>query len=172
MTSPTTTRRAAREQALPDSEAETLKSLSGTALYQYIANLYAAGWTLRAIGEVFDPPRSRSTIRSWIQKLGSAPAVDPTQVETPTLKTPEFYIPKKAASPGISASDARLIDDLAPVARKYRAGMHPLHRASTANQDLTELVTRLHESGVSVQELATAAGVTYRAMARRLGKTS
>lgn len=165
-------RRAAREQALPDQEAEALRALNGTALYQYIANLYAAGWTLRSIGEVFEPPRSRSTIRSWIQKLGSSPTVTLTDVEAPTLKTPEAYVPRKPASPGISHSDARLIDDLAPVARKYRAGMHPNHRASTANQDLTELVTRLHATGVGVQELATAAGVTYRAMARRLGKTN
>jgi hypothetical protein len=32
------------------------------------------------------------------------------------------------------------------------------------------ICTRLYESNVTVRELAEAAGVTYRAMARRLGK--
>jgi lambda repressor-like predicted transcriptional regulator len=39
-----------------------------------------------------------------------------------------------------------------------------------ANDELTELCASLHRSGVSVRELSQAAGVTYRAMARRLGR--
>jgi hypothetical protein len=41
---------------------------------------------------------------------------------------------------------------------------------ATANEELTIICTRLYESNVTVRELSAAAGVTYRAMARRLGK--
>jgi hypothetical protein len=48
--------------------------------------------------------------------------------------------------------------------------MTPNSPQALANDELTIICTRLYESNVPVRELAEVAGVTYRAMARRLGK--
>lgn len=162
--------RAARDQALPESEIALLRNLTGVALWQHCSDLYDAGWTLRSIGESFFPVRPRSTVRSWIQKLGNPHDPKPTNVPAPELKTPEEYVPKRPTSPGIPPSDLHQIEELAPVSRRFRSGMSPRHPAAVANADLTRLVTILHDRGVPVQELANAAGVTYRAMSKRLGK--
>lgn len=61
------------------------------------------------------------------------------------------------------------IGRLAPIARKYRSVMSPLHPAAQANTDLTALCQACYEDGVRVTDLASAAGVTYRAMHNRLG---
>lgn len=162
--------RAARDQTLPDSEVATLRKLDGLPLWQHCSDLYDAGWTLRSIGEAFSPVRPRSTVRSWIQKLGNPHGPRQTNVPAPTLRTETEYVPKRPVSPGIPPSDLHQIQELAPVSRKFRSGMSPQHKAALANADLTRLVSILHDRGVPVQELADAAGVTYRAMAKRLGK--
>jgi len=168
------TRRSARNQHLPEKEVAHLQNLKGFSLYRHVWALYEAGWTLRAIGEAFDPPKSRSTIQSWVNKGREvAPATITTItdfVEAPTLATPPTYIPVRPVSPGISLTDLAEIQRLAPIARRYRAGMSPKHKAALANSDLTAICSRLYASNVSVTELASAAGVTYRAMAKRLGR--
>jgi len=167
----TSTRRSARGQALPLSEAQTLVTLRDFNLYARAAQLYHAGWTLRAIGEAFSPPKSRSTVRSWVDRAAnSSPTVELPTAEVPILATPEFYIPVKPASPGITPLDRAKIEALAPIARKYRSGMSPMHAAALANSDLTDICKRLNDANVSVRELAEAADVTYRAMAKRLGR--
>ena len=165
------TRRPARGQALPAQEVELLLTLRHFDLYARVAQLYAAGWTLRAIGEAFDPPKARSTIDSWVARASnSAPTEDLPTAEIPILATPEVYTPVKAPSPGISASDVARIEKLAPIARKFRSGMSPAHAAAVANTELTDICKHLYASNVTIRELAAVAGVTYRAMAKRLGR--
>jgi hypothetical protein len=60
------------------------------------------------------------------------------------------------------------IQSLAPLARTYRAKMTQTSAAAVANRRLTDICSKLHESGVSIKELAAAAGVTYRAMYKRI----
>lgn len=169
-----TTRRSARNQPLPPNESSHLVALKGFGLYRRVWALYTAGWTLRAVGEAFDPPKSRSTIQSWVNKGREVPPNTITTgadfVQAPTLVTPPTYIPVRPVSPGISATDLAEIQRLAPIARRYRAGMSPRHKAALANGELTAVCSRLYTSDVSVTELAEAAGVTYRAMAKRLGR--
>jgi len=62
------------------------------------------------------------------------------------------------------------IASLAPVARRYRARTNPDSPLARANAELTDTCVRMYSAGASVRELAAAAGVTYRAMARRLGR--
>ncbi|UDL15867.1 helix-turn-helix DNA binding domain protein [Microbacterium phage Pumpernickel] len=163
-------RRAARSQTLPPEEADLLRSLKGVMLYARARELYSEGWTLRSIGEVFTPAKSRSTVRYWITKqlpLASAAPVFP-DAPVPTLATPR-PLPKTPRR-RLTTQEESEIATLAPLARKYRASMNYGHPAAIANKRLTELVVFLHkDERVTIAELASAAGVSYRAMARRIG---
>jgi hypothetical protein len=152
-------RKSARNQPLPHAEAEFLKTLTGVELKARCYNLYESGWTLAAIGLPLAKPRS--TVRSWVVSGPYPPQ------ETPTPED-RSYVPKKPKNPGLPPEAIAAIQELAPLARKYRSRLAQSHPATIANQDLTSLCTLLHESGVPLQELADAAGVTYRAMYRRV----
>jgi hypothetical protein len=60
------------------------------------------------------------------------------------------------------------IKELAPLARTYRSRMASTSAAAVANSRLKDICKRLHEQGVSTKDLADLAGVTYRAMYKRL----
>ena len=172
--------------SLPPDEAQVLRSLSGKILRARVSELFYSGWSLAAIAEAFDPPRARSTIRSWIVP---SPTPYPSR-PTPVSSSPSSSLPITAAedshppapapkpreerriydprSPQLSIAAARKIADLAPVARHHRAGAAPTGRYAVANDELNRLC-RLHfERGVSIRELALAAGVSYKAMERRV----
>ena len=179
--------------SLPPDEAQVLRSLSGKILRARVSELFYSGWSLAAIAEAFDPPRARSTIRSWIVPSPTPPPPPPTPVSSPPSSSSlpitaaescpspapapspspapkpreerRIYDPR---SPQLSIAAARKIADLAPVARHHRAGAAPTGRYAVANDELNRLC-RLHfERGVSIRELALAAGVSYKAMERRV----
>jgi hypothetical protein len=152
-------RRSARNQSLPIEEQKLLLKLKGTELKARCYNLFEAGWTLSAIGTPLG--KGRSTVRSWVTS-GPYPTQDVPQPED------RSYVPKKPKNPGLPPATINAIQELAPLARKYRSRLPQNHPSTIANQDLTSLCTLLHESGVPLQELADAAGVTYRAMYRRV----
>lgn len=163
------TRRAARGQSLPSEEIELLQSLRSYELYARAKSLYEAGWTLRAIGEAFTPPRARSTIRYWINSpIPIASVYTPLpEPPVPILSTPASVQRKPRRH--LTPAESSRIAELAPSARRYRATMKPGHASARANQELTALCARLHhEDRVTIAELADAAGVSYRAMARRV----
>jgi hypothetical protein len=165
-------RRYAREESLPESEITLLRSLSGSKkqLYCRARQLFEAGWALQAIGNAFLPPFRRSTVQYWVKNGDFSQKID-QKVPFPSNFTRKTgYIRKKPVSPGISAENAQRLRYLAPLARSYRSGMGLASLQGSANTELTELATFLHSQGVTVAELARAAGVTFRAMARRLGK--
>lgn len=161
-------RRTARGQQLPPHEVELLNSLTGENRVERIAALFKAGWSLQTIGDSLVPRHPRSTVRSWVMKakgveLGDAP------LPVPRLKTPEGgYQKVRPESPGIPQDDLEQIRTLSPLARGYRSRMASTSAPAVANQRLTDLCKRLHKNNVSVRELAEAAGVTYRAMYKRL----
>ena len=161
-------RRAARKQSLPASEAEVLNKLFDDELATRLNQLFNAGWTLQAMGNAFTPPRGRSTVRSWMVRR-----YDPSPLDFPAIplpKAPRGYVSRRPVSPGISPNELAQIKALAPLARTYRSKMYPGSPQAVANHSLTELCLSLSERNVTVKELAEAAGVTYRAMARRLGR--
>lgn len=169
------TRRAARNLSLPEDETAYLRSLSTDqdALDTRLALLYQAGWTLRALGEALDPPRSRSTMQSWVTRGTNpeTPANPPTlPVETPPEPAPTGYVSRRPVSPGIPHELVKEISHIAPLARRYRSQLHPNHQISQANLRLSTICAELHAQGVPVQELADTANVTYRAMSQRLTK--
>ena len=135
--------------------------------------LYQAGWTLQSIGDALVPPRPRSTIRSWLLRF-QAPDISPTKpglIPIPRYQThADGYQKRRPESPGIQPDELALIQELAPLARQFRAKMSSTDSARVANDQLTAICIRLYYSGVTTTELAKAAGVTYRAMVKRLGK--
>ena len=180
------------KMSLPPDEALLLRSLSGKILRARVSELFYSGWSLAAIAEAFDPPRARSTIRSWITPTPTPHPSRPTPVSSPpsssssSLITAAESCPSPAHSPSpapkpreerriydprspqLSIAAARKIADLAPVARHHRSGAAPTGRYAVANDELNRLC-RLHfERGVSIRELALAAGVSYKAMERRV----
>jgi hypothetical protein len=133
-----------------------------------LRSLFNAGWTLQAIGDAFIPPRTRSTVRYWAMRQHTA-AVLPDEIPKPRYRV-RGYVPRRPKSPGIPDDIRERIASLSRLARRYRSKMNPLSSEALANDELTSLCASLHESSVPVRELAEAAGVTYRAMARRLGR--
>jgi len=155
-------RRSARSQPIPPDEVTYLLSLQVDmpTLKSRCYSLYMAGWTLSAIGEPLR--RARSTVRSWVLS-GPYPVED--GVPIPVDKT---YVRRRPPSPGLDAPTVNHLSALGPVARTYRSRFAESHTATQANRELTSLTRQLHEQGVSIQELADATGVTYRAMYRRV----
>ena len=153
---------------LPKSEADFLASLSKEQLWRRVKDLNDAGWTLQSIADAFDPPRRRSTIRSWVIK--DTPECD-FVTATPTPPQPKAKSRRKRPrSPGIPHDEQLRIARLSPLARRFRARTNPSSVSFTANQELTSIAGLLYNKGVTVSELARASGVTYRAMKRRVDK--
>jgi hypothetical protein len=73
-------------------------------------------------------------------------------------------------APVLSKSVHNRIAKIAPIARRYRSKANPNGAYKEANDELTSIVKEQYARGVSIRELCLAAGVTYRAMARRLGR--
>lgn len=153
---------------LPSSEAFLLATLSKEQLWRRVKDLNDAGWTLQSIADAFDPPRRRSTIRSWVIK--DTPECQ-FVTATPTPPQPKAKSRRKRPrSPGIPHDEQLRIARLSPLARRFRARTNPSSTSFTANQELTSIAGNLYNKGVTVSELARASGVTYRAMKRRVDK--
>ena len=161
-------RRSARGQHIPPHEVEYLNSLKGEQLYDRVKALYDAGWSLQTLGDSLLPKHPRSTIRTWVQRATGQNMTD-APIPTPKLKTPQGgYQKVRPESPGIPQDDLEIIRQLAPLARSYRSRMAMTSAAAVANDRLTALCILQHQKGVSIKELAEAAGVTYRAMYKRI----
>ena len=166
---------------LPESEYRLLGALSGNELKARVRELVAAGWSMSAVGKACAPPRSRSTIRSWISPSSSSSS-DSTisavknssfnPVPTAPAKK-DRYAPKRKnvmpnASPGLTEVDKSNIKVLAQLASRYRSTSSTSSAFGKANADFTQLINTLYSRGVTVREIAAAAEVTYRAINRRI----
>jgi hypothetical protein len=163
-------RRLARDLDLPEEERRVLREECTTKRQRNCRarQLFEAGWTLRAIGEAYDPPFRRSTVRYWVEQGGLSERIN-VPIPIPGIK-PRGYQRKKPRSPGISEADAKRLAKLAPKARLYRSGMPNSSGPAIANEEFSELARSLFAQNVTIAELARASGVTFRAMARRLGR--
>ena len=161
-------RRPARGQQLPPQEVELLSTLTPEQRIERAKALYDAGWSLQTIGDSLLPRHPRSTIRTWVQRAKGLQTID-APTPTPKLKTPQGgYQKVRPESPGIPQDTLETIRELAPLARQYRSRMASTATAAVANDRLSALCILQNQNGVSIRELAEAAGVTYRAMYKRI----
>jgi hypothetical protein len=124
-------------------------------------------------------PSSNKTIAA-AEKLNPALLSPPPSAAPPTPSAAEVVSRQRKdrrnrrvfdpTKPRISPAQKNKIARLAPLARRYRAKTSPNGTYARANVELTDLCKNLYYSGASVRELSNAASVTYRAMARRLGR--
>ncbi len=169
---------------LPAAECDFLRVLMNEELYARAQELHSVGWSVTAIANAFDPPRPRSTVHTWLSRPHT---ITPSRTipfpsssssnsliaaaESSTTSRPKrerrVYTP---SSPALLATEKARINKIAPLARRYRARANPNGVYASANDELTSIAHKAYSRGVAISELAAAAGVTYRAMARRLGK--
>jgi len=164
-------RRSARLQSLPEKEVLFLATLKDRNLQVRCSALYHAGWTLASIGSALDPARQRSTIKSWVDRHPSPNprGLEGVDVPIPRLRTPEGGSQRLTpVSPGVPPATESQLRDLAPLARSYRHRMPSSHPFARANQEMNQIVKDLRDDNVSIADIARAANVTHRAIARRL----
>lgn len=168
---------------LPAAECDFLRVLKSEELYARAQELHSVGWSVTAIANAFDPPRPRSTVHTWLSRphtithtrplpspsssSSSIAAAENSTTRAKPKRERRLYVP---SSPALTAAEKDRIKTIAPLARRYRARANPNGVYASANDELTKISSEAYSRGVSITELATAAGVTYRAMARRLGK--
>ena len=167
-------RRSARLQSIPKKEADFLNSLTGSNLHRRVSTLFHAGWTLASIGEALTPPKGRSTIKSWVDRYPQRDLLlYPLDVDVPIprLRTPDGgYQRLTPVSPGVPSDIADVLKEIAPIAKNYRARMSSVTKEYQANEEMDRITRELKANDVSIADIARAAGVTHRAIARRLSK--
>lgn len=164
-------RRPARNQKLPPSEIQLLKTLNYNETVVRVKALFNEGWTLAAIGAAFYPSKGRSSIKAWVDRPTPPNVVVDVPIPNPNYKTPKNgYVRKTPVSPGISPDDQWNLHHYAPIAKRYRSGMTSTSPESIANVAMDKLVKQLRDADVTIAEIARAAGVTHRAISRRLSK--
>lgn len=175
-----------KQNPLPQEEREFLLLLAShtdpDALKLRLVMLFSAGWSLTALGEALTPTRPRATVHYWIRTTPTGPLSDkrnpivarpvpspsyPSSTAISSL-TPSASI--RSVSPSVPEQFVTLLPRLALEARRYRSRMSPNSRFATANRQFTEICKELHALGVPSQKIADIAGVSYRAIARRVAK--
>ena len=164
------TRRLARDLPLPQSEVDLLNKLDRRRLLSRVHELYHAGWTLSAIGNAFTPAKGRSTIKAWVDQNDTSNSIG-LPVPLPNHKTPKNgYQRLTPKSPGVPPITAEQLRKLAPVAQQYRARTPSGSQPAIANALMNQIIRDLRSIDVSIADIARAAGVTHRAIAKRVSK--
>lgn len=159
---------------LPIEEIQYLSKLTRVEMESRLRALWKAGWSLSSIGSSFSPPRPKTTIHFWVKraqdlKQNKALPLPPTKSLTtsvPTKNAPRL----RSISPGVPPEIAPRLRELSALSKRYRARTRPDSPLAKANEELTYLAQQLRARGVPTAAIAEAAGVTYRAMARRLSQ--
>lgn len=159
---------------LPSDEVTFIASLPRPQAEARMRALWEIGWSLQSIGSSLNPPRPKTTVHFWVKRAASeqqhrqVPAPPPRSLTTsvPTKTAPRV----RTISPGVPEHLKSEIKELSSQARFFRAKTPAGHPVALANDQLTTMVKTLYTMGVPAQALADAAGVSYRAMIRRITK--
>ena len=159
---------------LPNDEIVFLMSLSQEDFESRLLALRKAGWSLRQIGASLRPPKPKTTVHFWTNRASEklqhreVPLPPPRSLTTsvPTKNAPRL----RSISPGVPVDLKPRLRELATLARRYRAKSPAGSPLALANEELTAVAKTLRSMGVPTAAIAEAAGVSYRAMARRLSR--
>jgi hypothetical protein len=136
--------------------------------------LWESGWSLQILGSSLNPPRPKTTIHFWVKR--AEPLEQQRTLPVPPPKSLTTSVPTKSAprlrsiSPGVPSEMRPRLKQLSDLAKRYRAKTSPNSPLAVANDELTAIARTLRSMGVPTAAIAEAAGVSYRAMARRLSK--
>jgi hypothetical protein len=164
----------AKKTQLPQDELNFLNSLSRPDFESRLRALWDFGWSLAILGDSLKPKRPKTTIHFWVRRaevqkqFRVLPATPPRSLtsEAPTKKAPRL----RSVSPNVPPDMKPRLQELSRLARRYRARTTSDSPFAQANRDLTAMAVALRAMGVPAAKIAEAAGVSYRAMARRLSK--
>lgn len=157
---------------LPDDEVRFLSSMPEEFLAGRLRALWEAGWSLGVIALSLKPNKPKSTVHFWVknakpyEQRRAVPAPPPKSL---TASAPLKNSPRlRSVSPSVPPEMKAHIKQLAELSKRYRAKTPPTSPFAVANAELTAIAKDLYNRGVPAAEIAKAAGVTYRAMARRV----
>jgi len=157
---------------LPADEVRFLSSLEPELLHSRLRALWEAGWSLKIIADSLEPQRPKSTVHFWVQNATPQEqrrAIPPTPPKSLTTTAPLLNSPRlRSISPSVPPELKAHLQELAVLANRYRAKTPPDSPFAKANQELTHVARMLYNRGVPAADIAEAAGITYRAIARRL----
>lgn len=159
---------------LPDDEVAFISALPRPEAESRLRALWEAGWSLGILGDSLVPARPKTTIHFWVKRaevveqIRSIPNPPPKSLTTsvPTKSAPRL----RSISPGVPPDIRPRLQELSLLAKRYRAKTAPDSPLALANEELTAIARTLRSMGVPTAAIAEAAGVSYRAMARRLSK--
>jgi hypothetical protein len=159
---------------LPKDEVSFINSLQRPEVESRLRALWEAGWSLSLLGDSLAPPRPKTTVHFWVKRAASTEQKRPIPPPPPrslTTSVPTKNAPRlRSISPGVPPEMKPRLQELATLARRYRARTSPDSPLAQANRDLTATAIALRSMGVPTAAIAEAAGVSYRAMARRLSR--
>lgn len=159
---------------LPKDEVVFIASLERPDFESRLRSLWEAGWSLSVLGASLDPPRPKTTVHFWVRRASHREqrrAIPPPPPRSLTTSVPTKIAPRlRTVSPNVPPDMKPRLRDLAILAKRYRARTLPDSPLAQANRDLTAMAVALRSMGVPTAAIAEAAGVSYRAMARRLSK--
>jgi hypothetical protein len=165
---------------LPQSEIDFLARLAAIPsqehLHSRLRALWEAGWSLSVLGNSLNPKRPRATVHYWVRKA-TATAQD-VPVPQPSFQKPltallGTVVPAaktRTIAPTVTPEMSDTLRRLSLQARRYRSRTTEGNSFAVANREFTALIKELRSQGVPAVDIAEAAGISYRAVARRAAK--
>lgn len=165
-----------KKTKLPEDEVRFLSALPEKLLKERVKALWDAGWSLAVIANSLKPSKPKSTVHFWVQNTSAVeqrrlvPPIPPKslKVTAPILDSPIT----RSISPSVPLELRPRIRQLADLSKRYRAKTSPDSPLAQANIELTKIALDLYSRGIPAASIAESAGVSYRAMARRISNAN
>lgn len=159
---------------LPIEEVIYISTLTRSEMESRLRVLWKSGWSLGVIGNSLSPAVPKTTIHFWVRRSADVKQLRAVPLPPPkslTTSVPTKHAPRlRSVSPGVPPELRIHFRELSALSKRYRAKTAPSSPLALANDELTQIARQLRNRGVPTATIAEAAGVTYRAMARRLSK--
>lgn len=156
---------------LPQEEVEFLDSLTIQQRNSRLRHLHEGGWSLSTLSTAIGTPKT--TVHFWVRNAHPVSNYPNRPIPAPpksiTALVPSPYSTRvRSMSPKVPPDLRPHLSKIGQMARRYRAKTPANSPTALANAELTRLAVSLRRQGVPTADIASAAGVSYRAMARRI----